>query len=96
MHRPEEFWRCVSDLASAETVIFVADLRRPNSLEEAYALVSKHAEGAPQVLREDFFNSLCAAFTEVEIRQQLEDAKLSRLTISPTADRHVVIFGRKG
>lgn len=95
MHKPDEFWKFVADRSSPKTPIFVADLRRPASLTEVDLIVSKYAEGAPDILKKDFYNSLCAAFTEQEIRQQLDQAGLGSLSVLAVGDRHIVVYGTK-
>jgi hypothetical protein len=55
--------------------------------------VDRHAPDEPDVLRRDFCNSLCAAFTPDEVRRQLADAGLGRLVVEPVTDRHMVIYG---
>jgi hypothetical protein len=44
------------------------------------------------VLKEDFYNSLCAAFTVDEVRAQLRVAGLS-LHVEKVTDRHMRIKG---
>jgi hypothetical protein len=70
------------------------DLARPESEAEAQDLVDRYAEGAPDILREDFYNSLLAAYTMDEIRAQLRDAGLNSLEVAPASDRHWVVSGR--
>ena len=95
MHYPDQFWKCVADHSTKGTPIFVADLRRPSSLIEVNALVDAYAQGAPNILRDDFRNSLCAAFTEEEIIAQLMDAGLSELSVTVVGDRHIIVHGMR-
>jgi hypothetical protein len=74
----------------------VQDLMRPESPEAAQAMVDQHARGEPDVLRRDFFHSLCAAFTPDEVRTQLAAAGLDALMVEPVTDRHLVIRGQAG
>lgn len=67
-------------------------LRRPASTGAARALVGAYSGGEPEVLRTDFFNSLCAAYTVAEVRAQLAGAGL-RLAVEPVGDRHLVAWG---
>jgi hypothetical protein len=69
------------------------DLFRPDSPEEAQAIVDRYASDAPDILRRDFYNSLRAAFTEVEIGAQLARMNLTRLLIDVIDDRHWVVSG---
>ena len=68
---------------------------RPDAPAAAQALVDQYAPGEPEVLRRDFYNSLCAAFTPDEIREQLAaDPAFAALTVEPVTDRHMIITGR--
>jgi SAM-dependent methyltransferase len=70
LHRPEVLWQTVSRHASKGTRIFIADLFRPASREEAMRLVTESSVGEPEILRRDFYNSLVAAFEPEEIAKQ--------------------------
>ena len=52
--------------------MLVQDLTRPDSVATADALVDRYADGEPELLRRDYFQSLLAAFTIDEIRAQLD------------------------
>ena len=67
---------------------------RPESTDAAQAIVDEHAAGEPDVLRRDFYNSLCAAFTPDEVRTQLAAAGLDALVVERVTDRHMTIAGR--
>ena len=70
------------------------DLLRPESQEEAQAIVDQYAADEPEQLRRDFFNSLLAAFTEDEVAAHLAELNLSRLLIDVPDDRHWIVYGR--
>jgi 2-polyprenyl-3-methyl-5-hydroxy-6-metoxy-1,4-benzoquinol methylase len=90
---PQALWTTVRQHARRGTLVFVVDLFRPNTRYEAEALTAKYAGGEPDVLRRDFFNSLLAAFTIEEVREQLDAAKLNELTVKTISDRHLMIWG---
>ena len=69
------------------------DLARPESEEEARRLVDVYADGAPEILREDFYNSLLAAYTCTEVAAQLIEAGLDQLKIERASDRHWLVSG---
>jgi hypothetical protein len=69
------------------------DLMRPETEKVARELVDLYAGDEPQVLREDFYHSLCAAFLPEEIRSQLALAGLSHFEVKIPSDRHVLVFG---
>ncbi len=89
-----QFWYALRQLAKPGAVVLVMDLLRPDSPEEAQALVDQYAAGEPAMLRRDFYNSLLAAFTDDEVAAQLTEMNLSRLLIDVPDDRHWVVGGR--
>jgi len=92
---PSVLWLEIRRLVKPRGRICVMDLRRPESPEAARAIVDRVARNEPDVLQFDFFNSLCAAFTPDEIREQLQAAELE-LTVTEYGDRHVLIQGIAG
>lgn len=89
-----QFWYALRQLAKPGAVVLVMDLLRPDSPEEAQALVNRYAADEPAILRRDFYNSLLAAFTDDEVAAQLTEMNLSRLLIDVPDDRHWVVGGR--
>ncbi len=94
MPNPRQFWHAVRRLAKPGAAVLVMDLLRPESAEEAQAIVDRYAASESPILRRDFFNSLLAAFTEDEVAQQLAELNLTRLLIDVIDDRHWVVGGR--
>lgn len=90
---PLQFWFRIKQLAKPGACILVMDLLRPESPEEAQALVDQYAADEDPILRRDFYNSLLAAFTEDEVAAQLAEMNLSRLLIDVPDDRHWVVGG---
>lgn len=90
---PLPFWREVRRVTRPGGFIFVRDLFRPPSFADAQRLVDTYAANEHPLLREDFYNSFLAAFTPSEIRAQLDEAHLGKLTIRESTDRHVDISG---
>jgi len=90
---PLQFWHKLRLAVKPGSPVLVMDLLRPESPEEAQAIVNRYASGAPDILRRDFYNSLLAAFTEDEIGAQLAQMNLTRLLIDVIDDRHWVVSG---
>jgi len=90
---PSALWQALKQTAKPRAPVCVMDLLRPTSLEEAAQLAAHYAAGAPEVLRRDFFNSLCAAYRVDEVRAQLQQAGLAHLQIETVSDRHLLIWG---
>jgi ubiquinone/menaquinone biosynthesis C-methylase UbiE len=92
---PRVLWREILRLGRRGAAVMVGDLRRPESREEASAIVERYSGGEPEILRRDFYVSLLAAFTVAEVASQLEEAGLAgHLEIWTPTDRHLYVAGR--
>jgi trans-aconitate methyltransferase len=90
---PMTLWSSISQLGCPRAPVLVMDLVRPESEAEAAALVDAYAADAPPILREDFYNSLLAAYTVEEIHRQLAVAGLAHFTVTRPSDRHWLVAG---
>ncbi len=95
LHNPAILWEVVNRYAGRGTHIFIADLYRPQSTAVARQLVEQYAAAEPEVLRHDFYHSLCAAFEPAEVEAQLAAAGLHELSVDLLSDRHLVVHGIK-
>lgn len=89
---PGTLWTSVHQLAAPGAYVQVMDLDRPDDENAARSLVDAYAWKEPQVLREDFYNSLCAAWTAEEVSEQLAAAGLA-LKVERVSDRHWLVHG---
>ena len=89
---PQSLWSEVQRLARPGAAVYVMDLVRPDSPRAARDIVERVAAHEHPVLKEDFYNSLCAAFTLSEVRGQLASAGLP-LTVEQATERHMSIKG---
>lgn len=94
LHDPMVLWKAVIDAAQPNAAVLVVDLFRPESEEAARRIVETHAAEEHPILKQDFYNSLLAAFTPDEVRAQLEECGLEALDLEVTSDRHLAVFGR--
>lgn len=90
---PQVLWDSIRALGCPGAAVQVMDLMRPDNPGHAQRLVDQYAGDAPEVLREDFFNSLLAAYTPEEVSNQLIRAGLDRLKIESASDRHWIVSG---
>lgn len=90
---PAVLWNSIRELGAPGAAVQVMDLMRPESEQAAWSLVDLYAQGAPEILREDFYNSLLAAYTVREVSDQLLAAGLDRLKIGAVSDRHWIVSG---
>jgi 2-polyprenyl-3-methyl-5-hydroxy-6-metoxy-1,4-benzoquinol methylase len=90
---PLQLWYRLRQMVKSGSPVLVMDLLRPDSPEEAQAIVDRYAAQEPEILRRDFFRSLLASFTEDEVAAQLAEMNMSRLMIDVVDDRHWVVSG---
>lgn len=90
---PATLWQSVREQAIPGAWIQVMDLNRPDSAQQARALVEQYSGDEPEVLMTDFENSLHAAWRVEEVREQLERAELA-LGCEQISDRHWLVSGR--
>ena len=91
---PAVIWDSVRAYGEPSATVFVMDLMRPASAEQARAMVDQYTAGEPEVLRSDFYHSLLAAYRPAEVKTQLGSAELSHLSVEVISDRHLIVFGR--
>jgi SAM-dependent methyltransferase len=96
LHEPRVLWETVLRHASPGTKVYVVDLFRPQTRADAEKLVNEYASGEPDVLRRDFYNSLCAAFEPPEVEAQLAETGLAGLAVDIISDRHLAVHGILG
>lgn len=94
LHDPQILWQTIANAAAPNATVIVMDLLRPGSPADAKAVVERYAADEPAVLRQDFYHSLCAAFTPDEVRGQLVEAGFSRWKVTVVSDRHLLVCGR--
>ncbi|TGN17203.1 methyltransferase domain-containing protein [Leptospira idonii] len=92
---PFDFWGAVQRATYEESFIFVSDLFRPESFQEAEFLVNQYSGNEPDVLKKDFYNSLLAAYRIEEVESMLIRLKLDqKLKIDKISDRHWICYSR--
>lgn len=89
---PRVLWNEVKRLGRPGAAVYVMDLVRPDSEDIARSMVKEGAGSDNPILQHDFYNSLLAAFTPDEVRQQVREAGLD-LTVGPIGVRHMLIRG---
>ena len=90
---PVPFWQEARRLVRPGDPILVVDLFRPETPRAADAIVEKYSGGEDPILKRDFFNSLCAAFTPGEVAGHLKAARLAHLKVEVISDRHWAVAG---
>ncbi len=95
LNDPLILWESVSACARHGAPVFIMDLMRPDTPQEAEKMIRLYAADAPPLLKKDFYNSLLAAYTIDEIQRQLRHAGLDYMTVEAVSDRHVLAWGNK-
>jgi SAM-dependent methyltransferase len=90
---PMILWQEAKRLGKPGAAVYVMDLTRPATQADARAIVERVTEHEDPILKEDFYNSLCAAFTVAEVEGQLRVAGLN-LAVQQVSERHMLIKGR--
>lgn len=90
---PAVLWQTVRKWGAPGCAVLVMDLKRPASHEEAAAIVTAYSGAEPAILRQDFFNSLLAAYQPTEVAEQLLRAGLTSLKVREVSDRHWAVAG---
>jgi len=90
---PSVLWETVKKCSKAGAPVLIMDLLRPDTVETAESLVEEYAADASPSLRKDFYNSLLAAYSADEVREQLKRSGLESLTVEQVTDRHLLIWG---
>lgn len=90
---PAVLWDTIRAAARPGASVFVMDLMRPGSPEEANRLVEEHCANEPPILQRDFHHSLHAAYRVDEVQAQVAGAGLE-LQVRPVSDRHWIAWGR--
>ena len=93
-HLPEPmvFWYEIKRLGKQGALIYVMDLFRPETPEYARTIVDSIAAKEDPILKEDFYNSFCAAFTSEEVKEQIKTAGLN-LDVYNVSEIHMLING---
>jgi ubiquinone/menaquinone biosynthesis C-methylase UbiE len=90
---PHTLWNEIVRLGTPGAVVHVMDLTRPTTSAAARVIVETVSADEDPILKEDFYNSLCAAFTIDEVRSQLARTGLD-LSVRAVSERHMLIAGR--
>jgi ubiquinone/menaquinone biosynthesis C-methylase UbiE len=90
---PVALWRAAARCGVPGAPVMFMDLRRPETKEAAHETVERYAERAMPVLKQDFFQSLCAAYTAEEIEEQLRAAGLNGFRVEAIGDCQVLAWG---
>ena len=93
LKNPFDLWETIQKHTKPYAHVFVMDLIRPIDEHTVQFLANEYAADEPDILKNDFINSLRAAYTIKEVKQQLEEMELTKLQVEVVSDRHMIIYG---
>lgn len=93
LKNPFDLWETIKNHTKLYAHVFVMDLFRPTDENTVQFLANEYAADETDILKSDFINSLRAAYTIKEVKQQLEDVGLTKLQAEEVSDRHMIIYG---
>ena len=91
---PNVLWNTIKKVTKPTAPIFIMDLMRPESDAQAEIMVHQSVKNEPQILQQDFYHSLLAAFRIDEVEAQLQAIGLEHLMVQEVSDRHFIVTGR--
>ena len=94
LQNPETLWETIKTYAAPNASVFVMDLLRPDTQQSVQKIVDSYASEEPEILRTDFFNSLCAAYSLDEVQQQLNNTHPDKFCPEIISDRHWIVSGK--
>ncbi|TGL65621.1 class I SAM-dependent methyltransferase [Leptospira jelokensis] len=95
VHNPYEFWSAIQRSIDDDSFTFVCDLLRPNSISEAHHLVERYAKNESEILKNDFLNSLLAAFRLDEVTEMISNIRMNhKLNVEIISDRHWICYSK--
>jgi ubiquinone/menaquinone biosynthesis C-methylase UbiE len=85
---PLVMFKEMARVVKAEGAIIVRDLVRPQTMDEAWAVVKHVAAGEHPRQQQLFFDSLCAGLTLPEVEDLVNRSGLHRMRVARVSDRH--------
>ncbi len=85
---PLALFREIARVVKPDGAILVRDLVRPETMDDAWAIVKRVAAGEHIRQQQLFFDSLCAALTLDDVRTLVAKAGLKKMKVALCSDRH--------
>ena len=93
LHDPLVFWNAIKNVSSCGAIQYHRDLERPASSKEVLEMQRKYLPDSPFALRKDYIASLHAAFTVIEVREQIQTVGLNGLNVLKVDERYLEVAG---
>ena len=90
----DDFFNCVKRLSTNITINFHKDLKRPIDEKSALELKAKCSSKYNDILTNDYYASLKASYTFIELKNFILNNKLTSLEVFEEGDQYLVIYGK--
>lgn len=96
VHDHKIFWETIKRITRPGSYVFVSDILRPKDLTDVEIIIENLIPDSTLVWKQDFKNSLCAAYSLAEIKEQLDihDINLSINIQKNNIGEMIIIHGR--
>jgi trans-aconitate methyltransferase len=94
LHDPNILWETIKAAGTCGSRVLIMDLMRADSIEDARVKTETYCQGESEVLKQDYYNSLLAAFTFEEVLDMIKEHGLHGLRVDAVSDRHLIVHGR--
>ena len=89
-----DFFETIRRLSSENTVNFHKDLKRPVDEHSALELKAKCSSKHNSILTDDYYASLRASYTYLELRDFTIENSFSSLKVSEDGDQYLIVYGK--
>ena len=90
----DEFFEFIKTLSTKDTINFHKDLIRPKNEKRAIELKVKCAEEFSNILADDFYASLKASYTKIELKTKILEKNLSSLDLIEDDNKYLIVYGK--
>jgi 2-polyprenyl-3-methyl-5-hydroxy-6-metoxy-1,4-benzoquinol methylase len=94
LNTPSQLWTALKKEKFLGCSFFLMDLLRPATDQICLDIVNQYAKGEPEIHKQDFLNSLKAAYRPEEVFEQITEANLEvNFHIEVISNRHLIVYG---